>query len=214
MGSRPYLVVNDQPFLLDTSGRFVWLDGARMNWFHKYLTTNCFCRKEVYGTLLERGHKFACADFIIPENCLALSLGSDDNVAFEIGVAEKKKCRILRYNTKAASIKKHDSIAYQGVTTIGSCTSCTPLKDLVPVGGVDMFKIDMEKEQWHFVDDLLTLNANMLQMQIIDVNLTTLHRLARLDENWCLASVETNVYCPSCLELLFVNRRLTTLNFK
>eukprot|EP01099_Mayorella_cantabrigiensis_P007148 TRINITY_DN620_c0_g1_i3.p1 TRINITY_DN620_c0_g1~~TRINITY_DN620_c0_g1_i3.p1 ORF type:complete len:254 (-),score=38.20 TRINITY_DN620_c0_g1_i3:13-747(-) len=208
---RPYLVVDEQPFALDPGDYSN--PGTPINFFHKYLTPNCFCRKEIFGNLGDDGYKFACADFITKDNCLALSLGSDNNIEFETSIYQKKGCHSLTFDMKPTTLKMPPYVTFQRAT-IGTCSNCTRIKDLIPAGGVDLFKIDLEKAEWNFMEEIPAINANQIQIEIHSLNKTTLEKLGRWDTNWCLANIDPNVLCPSCLELLFVNRRLTTLRLK
>eukprot|EP01099_Mayorella_cantabrigiensis_P007152 TRINITY_DN620_c0_g2_i4.p1 TRINITY_DN620_c0_g2~~TRINITY_DN620_c0_g2_i4.p1 ORF type:complete len:116 (-),score=21.05 TRINITY_DN620_c0_g2_i4:21-368(-) len=114
---------------------------------------------------------------------------------------------------KPTSLKMPHYVTFQQAT-IGICPTCTRIKDLVPVGGVDLLKIDLEKAEWNFMEELQTINANQIQLEIHSLNKTMLEKLGQLNSNWCLANLDPNIFCQTCLELLLVNRRLTTLHFR
>eukprot|EP01099_Mayorella_cantabrigiensis_P007153 TRINITY_DN620_c0_g3_i1.p1 TRINITY_DN620_c0_g3~~TRINITY_DN620_c0_g3_i1.p1 ORF type:complete len:238 (-),score=22.16 TRINITY_DN620_c0_g3_i1:105-818(-) len=210
-GGRPYLVANDQPFALDPGDYSN--PKTTINFFHKYLTPNCLCKKEVFGNMGYDGYKFACTDFVKQDNCLALSLGSNDNIEFETSIYQRKGCRSVTVDMKATTIKMPPFITYHKAT-IGTCDNCTRIKDFIPAGGVDLLKIDIETAEWNFMEELQSINANQIQIEIHALTKPLLEKLAKLDTNWCLANIDPNVYASYCLELLFVNRRLVTLHIK
>eukprot|EP01099_Mayorella_cantabrigiensis_P003760 TRINITY_DN282_c0_g1_i5.p1 TRINITY_DN282_c0_g1~~TRINITY_DN282_c0_g1_i5.p1 ORF type:complete len:254 (-),score=41.54 TRINITY_DN282_c0_g1_i5:38-778(-) len=211
MGSKPYLAVNGQPFVLDTTG--IIDEKTPINYFNKFLTPNCFCRKELFGDVGQDGYKFACADFISSNNCSVISLGSNNNIIFESTIFEKKGCKSLTIDMDQTSLKMPHYVTFQK-GRIGSCSNCIPLKDVVPPGGVDILKIDIEQAEWEVIQEMETVDANMILIEIHWLSKDKLEKLRRMDKNWCLANVDLNIHCTFCLELLLVNRRLTTLRLK
>jgi hypothetical protein len=180
---------------------------------HRLFRVNCLCAKSLIGNFGKDGYKVACTDLVRKGNqCLVYSLGSNGQWEYEHEVHKRyPHCQIFTFDV--AEYKAPSFVTFVKAK-IGSCVGCVTINQLIETLGhtgktIDLFKIDIETFEWGVIPEIFNTNFKQIQIEIHQTELSHIALLEKHTDDWCLADVAMNIVCPSCLELVFVNKKST-----
>lgn len=213
--TRKFGAFGDQSFLYQPL-HSAFTEPYHINPHHRFWKPNCICHNfEPLGDLSRDGYKMVCREIFLSQipnkDCLVYSLGSNGNFDFETAVhLWRPECEIHTFDMDY--FQAPPFVHFHRVK-LGVCEGCTTIKKLMKDMGhentrVDLFKCDIEGTEWDHHINHMIFNPlfNQILLETHDPNAENMRMMAKHQSDFCLAGMNLNVACLTCMELVFVNK--------
>ncbi|ORX49794.1 hypothetical protein DM01DRAFT_1376107 [Hesseltinella vesiculosa] len=182
----------------------------RYNEYLRLFTTNCICRKTLFGSINQDGYKIGCHDFFDQPNCVVYSLGNNGDFQYENDVFSRYGCKI--YTADVNDQPLTPPFATFRRAKIGNCPECLSFQNMLRLDGnlnttINSLKIDIEGSEWQTLDSVFSENVMQIQMEIHHPDHDKMYELSKYTDDFCLVDVNPNVMATDVVEVVFLNKK-------